>query len=137
MKIKQIHGYELDKEKSNSPEDFFNRSEVLLDIDGEDHVFSLLYVRYFDELRSEFTPFESDPIMIFGEKTVDLKDVVALIALIRNPEWKSRKKVYISELEDYKKIFKDIKWDSMQQLCMKIADGESYYLESNTSFIED
>ncbi|MEQ6389020.1 hypothetical protein RZN22_06795 [Bacillaceae bacterium S4-13-58] len=137
MKIKQIHGYELDKEKSNSPEDFFNRSEVLLDIDGEDHVFSLLYVRYFDELRSEFTPFESDPIMIFGEKTVDLKDVVALIALIRNPEWKSRKKVYISELEDYKKIFKDIKWDSMQQLCMKIADGKSYYLESNTSFIED
>ncbi len=49
MLLKKCEGYELEKEKSNTSEDFFNRSEVVYVENGKEKTLHVLYVRYFDE----------------------------------------------------------------------------------------
>ena len=67
MLIKECIGYELEKEKSNTSEDFFNRSEVTFIEDAEEKTLHVLYVRYFDEIFHEFTPYQQDPIFTKGD----------------------------------------------------------------------
>ena len=67
MLIKECMGYELEKEKSNTSEDFFNRSEVTFVEDGEVRTLHVLYLRYFDEFLHEFTPYQQDPVWSKGK----------------------------------------------------------------------
>jgi hypothetical protein len=103
--IKECSGYELEKEKKNTSEDFFNRSSVTYIEDGEEKTFQLLYLRYFDELFSELTPYNQDPLFTAGGKSIHFKDVVALICLLNKPEYKKRKRTYINTQEELAACF--------------------------------
>ncbi|SEA59774.1 hypothetical protein SAMN05421743_10657 [Thalassobacillus cyri] len=135
MEIKSSKGVELVKDKSNSPEEFFNRSELVYEDKGREQKFSVLYLRYFDEKLHEFTPFTENPVMIFGDNEIMLKDLVAFIALVKNPGYKHRRKMYINEYEEYKELFSGVNWEAVKQAFLKINDGKGFDMESTLEFI--
>lgn len=136
MQIVQCAGFELEKELKNSPEDYFNRSEVTYLDKGKEKVFSLLYVRYFGEDLSTFTPYENDPIFQIEERSVFLKDVVGLIALIKKPGYKNRKRVYVNEEEEFRELFSGLQWEKVKEVFTIIENGQLFDLESTLEFIQ-
>ena len=129
--INQCGGYELEKEKSNTSEDFFNRSEVTFVEDGKEKTLHVLYVRYFDEIFNEFTPYTEDPI--FYE--VEFKDIVALVCLIKNPGLRHRKRLYISTKNELAAYFKDIDFNKLPEIFNTLKQNKSYELRSPLEFI--
>lgn len=100
-------GYELEKAQPNTSEDFFNRSEVIYILNEQEKTFSVLYVRYFEEILQEITPFEGNPVFKIEEKDIYLRDIVALACFVKNKELREQKRVYINEVEDFQKYFDD------------------------------
>lgn len=135
MLIKKCFGYELEKEKSNTSEDFFNRSEITFEEDGQEKTLHILYVRYFDELFSEFTPFETNPIFSAGGKEVYLKDVVALVCLLKNPGLRHRKRIYINSQAEFASYFRDIDLSKIPVIFEQLENQKSYSLRSPLDFI--
>lgn len=135
MIIKDCKGYELEKAQSNTSEDFFNRSEVTFLEDGEERTFHLLYLRYFDELFSTFTPFESDPIFNVGSREVMFKDIVALVCLLTNPGFRNRKRVYINTQKEFMEYFKDMKFEKIEEIFKVLESKGSYEVKSPLEFI--
>lgn len=116
MLIKQCHGYELEKEQSNTSEDFFNRSEITFVEEDKERTLHVLYVRYFDELISKFTPYEADPIFNVGERDVYIRDIVALACLLTNPGYRHRKRVYINNQEEYADLFNGLEFGKLHEI---------------------
>jgi hypothetical protein len=133
--IKKCTGYELEKEKPNTSEDFFNRSEVVFVDNGVEKTLRVLYVRYFDEKISEFTPYKSDPIFQAGSRDVTFKEIVALVCLIRNPGLKERKRVYINDLQEFASCFQDIDFAKLPEVIRAIDNNQGYELRSSMEFI--
>ncbi|MGM7684826.1 hypothetical protein ACSVDA_22215 [Cytobacillus sp. Hm23] len=134
MLIKNCNGYELEKEKPNTSEDFFNRSEVTFVEDGEERTFHLLYIRYFDERLSEFTPYNSDPVFTIGEKDIHFKDIVGLICLLKKPQFLSRKRVYINNINEFVEYFKDVQFEKLPEIFQSIEYNEGYKVDSTLLF---
>jgi hypothetical protein len=132
--IKECIGYELEKAQSNTSEDFFNRSEVTFLEDGEERTFHLLYVRFFDELRAEVTPFKEDPLFTIGEREIYFRDIVALICLIKNPGFRNRKRVYINSQEEMASYFEGFQFEKLPEIFEMISTKNSYKLESPLNF---
>ena len=135
MLIKQCIGYELEKEKSNTSEDFFNRSEVTFVEDGKEKTLHVLYVRYFDELAGSNTPFEQDPIFKAGTKDVYMRDLVALAALLKNPGYRHRKRVYINEQREFADIFKGLDYSKIPGVFEGIEQKGSFEVRSPLDYI--
>ncbi|MFT9599729.1 hypothetical protein [Mesobacillus sp.] len=135
MLIKQCIGYELEKEKSNTSEDFFNRSEVTFVEDGKEKTLHVLYVRYFDELAASITPFEQDPIFKAGTKDVYMRDLVALAALLKNPGYRHRKRVYINEQREFAEIFKGLDYSKIPGIFEGIEQKGSFDVRSPLDYI--
>ncbi|MDQ6599517.1 hypothetical protein E2K98_15995 [Bacillus salipaludis] len=131
MLINQCSGYELEKEKSNTSEDFFNRSEVTFEDEGEEKTLHVLYLRYFDEMFNEFTPYLQDPI--FDE--VEFKDIVALVCLIKNPGLRHRKRVYINSKHEFAAYFQEIDFNKLPEIFQSLKQNKSYELKSPLAFI--
>lgn len=131
MLINQCGGYELEKEKSNTSEDFFNRSEVTFVDDGEEKTLHVLYVRYFEEFFNEFTPYEQDPIF----DDVEFKDIVALVCLIKNPGLRHRKRVYINSRHEFAAFFQDIDFKKLPEIFQSLKQNKNYELKSPLAFI--
>ncbi|OIK15523.1 hypothetical protein BIV60_09190 [Bacillus sp. MUM 116] len=129
--INQYGGYELEKEKSNTSEDFFNRSEVTFVDDGEEKTLHVLYVRYFEEFFNEFTPYEQDPIF----DDVEFKDIVALVCLIKNPGLRHRKRVYINSKHEFAAFFQDIDFKKLPEIFQSLKQNKNYELKSPLAFI--
>lgn len=103
MLILHIDGIELEKEKPNTSEDFFNRSDASYEINGVKHTFHLLYVRYFEEkLEDELT--QHDFWKQYLQK-YKIREIAALAALSKNDSYLKRKRVYINEYEEFKSLF--------------------------------
>ncbi|PEY30307.1 hypothetical protein CN354_25190 [Bacillus cereus] len=100
-------GYELEKAQPNTSEDFFNRSEVTYILGEQEKTFSVLYVRYFEEILQEITPFEGNPVFKIEEQDIYLRDIVALACFVKNKELHGQKRVYINVLEDFQNYFDD------------------------------
>ncbi|MBE7103050.1 hypothetical protein FT637_08300 [Bacillus cereus] len=98
-------GYELEKEKPNTSEDFFNRSEVTYILNNQEKTFSVLYVRYFEEVLQEITPFEGNPVYKVEEQNVYLRDIVAIACLVNNKELRAQKRLYLNEVTDFQRYF--------------------------------
>ncbi|MGG5736482.1 MULTISPECIES: hypothetical protein [Bacillus cereus group] len=98
-------GYELEKEKPNTSEDFFNRSEVTYVLNNQEKTFSVLYVRYFEEILQEITPFEGNPVYKVEEQDVYLRDIVAIACLVNNKELRAQKRLYLNEVTDFQRYF--------------------------------
>jgi len=135
MLIKECKGYELEKEKSNTSEDFFNRSEITFEDNGQDKTFHVLYVRYFEELANEFTPFASNPLFKAGSRDVELKDIAALVCLIKNPEFRHRKRVYINSKNEFASYFQDIDFSKIESLFQSLEKQKVFELRSPLEFI--
>lgn len=136
MQILECKGYELEKAQPNTSEDFFNRSEVRFVEDGEEKTFHLLYIRYFDEVFSEFTPFQENPIFTVAGKEVFFKDIVGIVCLIKNPNFRHRKRVYINTQKEFEQYFSDINVEKLKELFENVLQQGKYELLSPLSFIE-
>ena len=135
MLIKQCVGYELEKEKSNTSEDFFNRSEVTFVEDGKEKTLHVLYVRYFDELIGSITPFEADPIFKSGSREVYLRDLVAIAALLKNPGYRHRKRVYINVKKEFADIFNGLEFNKLPEIFEGIEQKGAFEVRSPLDYI--
>lgn len=135
MLIKQCIGYELEKEKSNTSEDFFNRSEVTFVEDGKEKTLHVLYVRYFDETVSSIMPFKSDPLFKTGSKDVFLRDVVALAALLKNPGYRHRKRVYINVQKDFADVFNGLEANKLPAIFEGIEQKGAFEISSPLDYV--
>lgn len=133
--IRECKGYELEKEKSNTSEDFFNRSEVTFFEEGQGKTLHVLYVRYFDELFQEFTPYKQDPIINQGINEVYFKDIVALVCLLKNPGLRSRKRLYINSKHEFASYFQDINFNKLPEVFLGIQQNKEFKLHSPLEFI--
>ncbi|MED3314725.1 hypothetical protein COF07_12420 [Bacillus wiedmannii] len=98
-------GYELEKAKSNTSEDFFNRSEVTYILNNKERTFSVLYVRYFEEVLQEITPFEGNPVCKVEEQDIYLRDIVAICCLLKENEHRMQKRLYLNNIEAFQQYF--------------------------------
>lgn len=130
MIIKRCYGYELEKEKRNTSEDFFNRSEVTFEVDGVEKTLHILYVRYFDEIFTEYTPFKEEPIATIGEKEYNFRDIVALACLLGQPTYQERKRVYISSEREFAENFQGLQVDKIKEILQSIEEKGSYRIAS-------
>ncbi len=58
MDVCRLYGEELQKSRSNTFEDYFNRSEVTYRDGGEERTLSVLYLRYFEAALFDLLPYE-------------------------------------------------------------------------------
>jgi hypothetical protein len=101
--IHHIEGRELEKEKPNTSEDFFNRSEASYEWNGEKHTFHLLYVRFFEEkLEDELT---NDAFWKPFLQSFKIRDLAAAAALAKYEKFLKRKRVYINDYDQFRNIF--------------------------------
>jgi hypothetical protein len=134
--IKECIGFELEKEKSNTSEDFFNRSEVTFSEGSEEKTLHVLYVRYFDEFFQEFTPYQQNPIFTKEDIQVTFKDIVALVCLIKNPGLRNRKRLYINSKHDFASYFQDIDFDKIAEIVLAVKQNNTVELQSPLDFIK-
>ena len=52
-------------------------------LNGKEKTFSVLYVRYFEEVLQEITPFEGNPVYKVEEQNIYLRDIVAICCLMK------------------------------------------------------
>ncbi|WP_423798991.1 hypothetical protein [Neobacillus sp. SAB-20_R2A] len=135
MLIKECKGYELEKEKSNTSEDFFNRSEITFVEDGTEKTLHVLYVRYFDSIFQELTPFKQDPIFAQDGLEVSFKDIVALVCLLKNPGLRGRKRLYINSKQEFASYFQGINFEKLPEIFSSLKQKNGYQLRSPLEFI--
>ncbi|MCA1030581.1 hypothetical protein LCL95_05935 [Bacillus timonensis] len=135
MLIKECKGYELEKAQPNTSEDFFNRSEVTFVDNGEEKTFHLLYIRYFDEAFSQFTPFKEDPVFTVENKHIYFKDIVGIVCLLKNPGFRFRKRVYINTIEDFESYFKDIDYKKLNQMFVELISKGQIVIGSPLDYV--
>ncbi|PEP89838.1 hypothetical protein COE95_20375 [Bacillus toyonensis] len=98
-------GHELEKAKPNTSEDFFNRSEVTYILNDKEKTFSVLYVRYFEEVIQKITPFEGNPVCKVEEQDIYLRDIVAICCLVKDKELRAQKRLYLNNIEEFQQYF--------------------------------
>jgi hypothetical protein len=134
--IKECIGYELEKEKSNTSEDFFNRSEVTFIENSVEKTLHVLYVRYFEEFFQEFTPYQQNPILISDDIQVTFKDIVALVCLIKNPGLRNRKRLYINSKHEFSSYFQDIDFEKLPEIVLSVKQNNKFELRSPLDYIK-
>ena len=117
MKIISSAGYELTKEKPNSPEDLFNRSVVKYKEGSRTKELQILYVRYFEELLPE--RLSSELADFFARHKV--RDCLALLYLMKNTGFLPIKKVYINTESDFFNIFEDLDIQEVERILEVIG----------------
>ncbi|KXI36217.1 hypothetical protein ACS94_23000 [Bacillus cereus] len=120
MIIKGYVGYELEKEKPNTSEDFFNRSEVTYILNGNEKTFSVLYVRYFEEVLQEITPFEGNPVYKVEEQNIYLRDIVAICCLMKDKELRAQKRLYLNNMEEFQQYFDEGTVSKVQEILAEL-----------------
>ena len=119
MNILKCIGYELEKEKSNSPEDYFTRSSVTYKQNGKIKEFQIIYIRYFEEVL-----LGQEEVMVRVEELLTdytLKDIVALLFLLQNPRYQERKRVYINSETVFLQVFENFSIAQVKEILNKIA----------------
>ena len=119
MNILKCIGYELEKEKSNSPEDYFTRSSVTYKQNGKIKEFQIIYIRYFEEVL-----LGQEEVMVRVEELLTdytLKDIVALLFLLQNPSYQERKRVYINSETVFMQVFENSSFVQVKEILNKIA----------------
>jgi hypothetical protein len=135
MIIKECRGYELEKEKSNTSEDYFNRSEITYVENGEEKQLHVLYVRYYEENFKEYTPFETNPVYQIGDKDIFIRDFVALACLLKNPGLRHRKRLYINTEREFKFYFQEVDFEKVKELLTELSTKGKVEIKSPLQFI--
>lgn len=129
MYLKECKGYELEKALPNTSEDFFSRSEVTFIEGGTEKTLHVLYVRYFEQLKGTITPFEEDPIFQVGSRDVFFRDIVAVVSLLKNPELRHRKRIYINTEKEFKNVFQDFDYAKLRMIFESLEKNNGYELQ--------
>jgi hypothetical protein len=135
LQIIECNGYELEKEKPNTPQDFFNRSEITYLEDGIEKSLHVLYVRYFDQVFQEFTPYHQDPIFGVGESSVNFRDIVALVCLMKDPGLKSQKRIYINSKHEFASYFEGINFNKLPDVFQSLKQKKSFEIRNPNEWI--
>jgi hypothetical protein len=126
MIIKRCEGFELEKEQANQPLDLFNRSEVSYVDNGEQKTLHVLYLRYFDEKISEFTPYNGQSLFQAGDREVRFKDIVAVVCLLNNEAYQHKRRVYINNEKEFVSHFEGLGDRMLQELFQSLEQNGSY-----------
>jgi hypothetical protein len=135
MIITECKGYELEKEKPNTSEDYFNRSEITYIEDGVEKNLHVLYVRYYEEQLNKYTPFEVNPVFQLDGNEIFLRDFVALICLMKNPGLRHRKRLYINTEKEFQHYFQDINFEKIKELLRDLKSKKRVEIKSPLQFI--
>lgn len=122
MEILSCIGYELEKEKPNSPEEFFNRSTVTYRQNGQLKEFQVIYIRYFEEVLFKQ---EEEDLSSVKELLTDypVKDIFALLCLLQNSRFQERKRVYINSESLFLTMFKNFPYIQMREILNKMKNN--------------
>lgn len=134
MHILACNGVYLEKGKPNSPEDFFNRSTVKYIKDGEEKILNVVYLRYFDERITHWTPYSENPIFKSHTRDIYMADIIALICLIKEPCLSSRKRVYINSEKVLASYFLDLNFHKLEEVFRSIEQAKPYDINTNVDF---
>jgi hypothetical protein len=126
VKITKLVGYQLEKSVPTSPEDGFVRSEVGYMDGGEEKVFSIVYLEFFEHHLQQFSPFQEDPIYTVGDKQYVFKEIAAFTVLISNPSLIKTKRLYVHDLEQFIKLFKKTDWEYIKQCMIKFVNEANF-----------
>lgn len=74
-------------------------------LNDKERTFSVLYVRYFEEVLLEITPFEGNPVCKVEEQDIYLRDIVAICCLVKENEHRMRKRLYLNTIEEFRQYF--------------------------------
>ncbi|MDM5199572.1 hypothetical protein QUF79_16260 [Fictibacillus enclensis] len=116
LKIRSFAGYELQKAKSNSPEDLFNRSEVKYTHQGKDRSFELLYVRFLEEQLPDLT----EQLTMENGEQLAVKDIAALACLLQADGYLERRKVYINNQDQFSILFQNLDWNKVKKIWVQL-----------------
>ncbi|GAA0347024.1 hypothetical protein GCM10008967_41780 [Bacillus carboniphilus] len=126
MEIVSLQGKELEKALPNSPEDSFSRSEVTFKTGDKEYTFSLLYVRIFEELALQATPFNEQPLIQVEGRSYYVRDLAAFIYLIANPNARGKKEVYLPEQTQLVQAFEQVDWERIEDIVKSLnTDGRA------------
>ncbi|CAH0181675.1 hypothetical protein SRABI96_01447 [Peribacillus sp. Bi96] len=134
MQIVACNGFELEKEKSNSPEEFFNRSVIQYVKDGKEKTLNVLYLRYFDEMVSRFTPYPANPIFKSFNRDIYLADIIAMVCLLKDPSLINRKRIYINSEKELASYFENIDFEKLEKVFISIDQAKPYNIESHVDY---
>lgn len=120
MEVLSCIGYELEKEKPNSPEDFFNRSIVTYRQNGKLKEFQVIYLRYFEEVL-----FKQENLSSVKELLTDytIKDIFALICLLQNSRFQERKRLYINSESIFLNMFNNLPYNQLREILNKMYNN--------------
>ncbi|HYK74645.1 MAG TPA: hypothetical protein VEV44_16240 [Pseudoneobacillus sp.] len=135
MIIKECKGYELEKEKPNTSEDYFNRSEITYVEDGVEKNLHVLYVRFYEENFKQYTPFEENPIFNVNGKEIYIKDIVALFCLLKNPGLRHRKRLYINTEKEFRFYFQEMNFEKIKELLTDLNGKNQVEIKSPLQFV--
>ncbi|HEX6923493.1 MAG TPA: hypothetical protein VF149_06675, partial [Bacillales bacterium] len=90
---------------------------------------------FFEDRLNEFTPFDEDPLFTAGDRKVMLKDIAALAAMIQNPAYQQRKRVYLNEIEPFTALFKNLDFDEIKNAFVSLQSNGTYELKSSIPFV--
>jgi hypothetical protein len=124
--IKECRGFELEKSLSNSPEHYFNRSEVTYIEHGEEKTLHVLYLRYFDESLETYTPFSKNPLFQINGKDICLHDIAAVVCLLKNSQFHNRKRVYINNKKEFASLFEGVNFEKLIEMFTEINRHQAY-----------
>jgi len=126
MRIASFYGIEMEKEMKTSFQDYFNESIVTYIKEGTEHTLSVVYLRYFEENITQFTNFQENPICIFKDREIFLCDIVGLVYLVKNYKKSNRKRIFISDGQEFSTIFNDFHLDELICVLEKVDKRESF-----------
>jgi hypothetical protein len=117
LEILSCIGYELEKEKPNSPEDFFNRSIVTYRQNGKIKEFQVIYLRYFEDVL-----LEREEMSLVQELLTEytLKDIIALLCIMQNSQFQNRKRVYLNSETSFLSLFKNIPFIQIKEILNNV-----------------
>lgn len=119
MIIKGYVGYELEKAKPNTSEDFLTDAVTYI-LNGKEKTFSVLYVRYFEEVLQEITPFEGNPVYKVEEQNIYLRDIVAICCLVKDKELRAQKRLYLNNMEEFQQYFDEGTVSKVQEILAEL-----------------
>lgn len=102
MRITNVVGGQLEKDRSNSPEDSFARATVTYEVKGMSKTFSVLYPIFFQQRAIEEG---------FVDDDTSLHEIIAMSFFEKYP---NRKRLYISEEPEFLACLKESDQESLQ-----------------------
>lgn len=136
MLIRKCEGCGMEKSSPTSPEDSFNCSTVTFEANGKERKLDVVYLRFFEKQMKDFTPFENDPLFTLADREITLKDVTALATMIQNPDFSSRKRVYLHEEMKFAALFQNLNFAKIKDVISALESEGSYELKSSIPFLQ-